>query len=254
MEHVEDNCDSMIISPNDVTPTGPTSFYMANAHRFNSHGRGGIQEFLVRVEGELGLWKFTNVIHCAGIGGCKEVAGGFVGANGVLLVKDLLYVDDWQGAALTVFRRNTETNDLTKLEVIPLGSPIDNLSYDPVADAFLAATFPSISGFLNHYMYPYQNLLAPITVTRIKRLPDPSPGKTKHQAKIVMFSQSLTGSISTVLSDSEVGRTVIGGIKNYGLVICDRSMALDVGCSGRGGVCGDSSDARFGLQEGGVPA
>jgi hypothetical protein len=97
MEHVEDNCDKMIVSPNDCTPTGPTSFYMANAHRFNSHGRGGIQEFLVRVEGDLGLWKFTNVIHCGGgSSGCKEVAGGFVGANGVLLVKDLLYVDDWQ--------------------------------------------------------------------------------------------------------------------------------------------------------------
>lgn len=192
---------------------------------------------MVNVEDELGKWKLTNVIYCpGGTQPCRKVAGGHVGANGVLLVPDkqnggqLLMVDDWPGAYLAVYKVNSD-HSLTKLEEIPLGSPIDNLSYDPVADAFLAATFPSIKGFLHHYLHPWTNKFAPISVTRIKRLPDEN-GKTKHEAKIVMYTDKLTGSISTVLSDSDYDVTVIGGIKNRGLTICPRAMAKDVSADG----------------------
>ncbi|KAI9003836.1 hypothetical protein DFJ74DRAFT_693852 [Hyaloraphidium curvatum] len=227
MEFFHENCDPLIVSPNDVAPTGPKSFYMANAHRFNDHGRGGLQGFLARIENELGQWQWTNVIYCDGTNPCRKVAGNHVGANGVLLVGDLLYVDDWQGAFVAVYKREKD-DSLTFLEKIPLGSPIDNLSYDPKADAFLGATFPSVPRATAHLWAPRDHVLVPFTITRIKRAADPAPGKTKHEATIIMYSDKMTGSVSTALSDASIGKSVVGGIVNEGLLVCDRALAEDV--------------------------
>jgi hypothetical protein len=50
---------------------------------------GGIEAFMVHVEDALGPWDWTNVVFC-GPQGCREVAKGIAGANGVLKVGDKL--------------------------------------------------------------------------------------------------------------------------------------------------------------------
>lgn len=90
MEHIETNCDASMTEPNDVQPTGPTSFYFTNMRKFNGRGEQGLTAALQWVEDELGPWAWSNVVYCEGIGKCREVAGGMVGANGIMRAKDLL--------------------------------------------------------------------------------------------------------------------------------------------------------------------
>lgn len=157
----------------------------------------------------------------------------------MLVVGDLVYVDNSGGGFINVYRINPKDHSVTFTEKIPLGSACDNLSYDPVADALLVATFPSIPDFFEHYHNPYTKKLAPLAIDRIKRLPDPSSTTTKHKVGIVLFAKDLTGGVSIAVSDSEVRKSVIGGIKNEGLVVCrDRVLAAEVGlppscCAGR---------------------
>lgn len=237
-------------------------------------------------------------------GKCKEVAGGLVGGNGVLNVGDLLCgyrterseeamstitdselrimywtrgtrfltlanarvqdVDNSGGGFINVYRINPTDHTVTLTEQIPLGSACDNLSYDPVNDALLVATFPDIPAFFDHYHNPYTNTKAPIAIDRIKRLADPEPGKTKHKVGIVLFAKALTGGVSIALADSEVRKSLwvypserersglrsglvgclivrlgccfffvfdrIGGIKNSGIVVCkDRVFTEEEG-------------------------
>ncbi|KAI9033490.1 hypothetical protein DFJ74DRAFT_652630 [Hyaloraphidium curvatum] len=222
MHFVEDNCDRLIVEPNDVTPTGPRSFFVTNMHAYNPHGYAGFDAVMRYIEDNFGSWEWTDVVYCGEneyFGKCRQVATGLVGGNGVLKVKDHLYVDNSGGGYINVYKINAD-HSLTLTETIELGSACDNLSYDPVADALLVATFPSIPAFFDHYHNPYKNKLAPIAIDRIKRLPDPAPGKTKHKASIVLFAKALTGGVSIAVADSEVRKTIIGGIKNEGLVVC----------------------------------
>lgn len=45
MEHLEDNCDRLIVEPNDVAPTGPRSFYVTNVG-FDSGGTSACLDIL----------------------------------------------------------------------------------------------------------------------------------------------------------------------------------------------------------------
>jgi hypothetical protein len=184
-----------------------------------------------RFEDKMGSFEWTNLVYCGEgeyFGRCKEVATGMVGANGVLVVKDLVYVDNSGGGYISVFKINPD-HSVTETEKIKLGSACDNLSYDPVADALLVATFPDIAGTLNHLHNAETVKKSPLAIDKIKRLPDPAPGKTKHEVGIVLFAKDLMGAISIGLSDSEVNKSILGGIIQEGILVCkDRSLASEV--------------------------
>lgn len=63
MEHIEDNCDRLIVEPNDVAPVGPKSFYVTNMHAYNPHGRSGFDAVMRYVEDHFGSWSWTDLVY-----------------------------------------------------------------------------------------------------------------------------------------------------------------------------------------------
>ena len=128
--------NSLLVAPNDITPTGPLSFFASNDHKF----RDG---FMRDVEEITGPWKWANVVYCEGDNdSCKMVWKELTFANGLLYYPDdkmLLMADSWAGD-LYVFKV-TPNYDLTLLNRTHLNIGMDNITPLYNGNAMIAA-FP----------------------------------------------------------------------------------------------------------------
>jgi len=128
-------------SPNDVTPTGPYSFYFGNCHKY----RDGIRR---TIEDKTAYWKWTSVVYCDADVNCKTVAKGFQSANGCLYDdrrKVLTVADTWGG---DLYAYKVEPNhDLTLIRKIHTDLAMDNITPILSTGNSLVAGFSDIKAF-----------------------------------------------------------------------------------------------------------
>ncbi|XP_055974302.1 serum paraoxonase/lactonase 3-like [Sorex fumeus] len=132
--HLKTIKHELLQSLNDIVVIGPEQFYVTRDHYFTN--------FLMQVEMFLGL-PWTSVLYYTPTE-IKEVAKGFLSANGITisLDKKYIYVADVLAHNLHVLKKH-DNGDLTELKVVHLGTLVDNLTVDPDTGDILAGCHPN---------------------------------------------------------------------------------------------------------------
>jgi len=128
-----------LVEPNDITPTGPFSFYASNDHKY----RGGVGRW---IEDKWFPWRWSGVVYCNAEDPaklkCKEsVHNGFDYANGIVYLKEknLLLVADSRGGAIRIFNVTGE-GEVSLFRTLGVGAKVDNLN--PISNGnVIAAVF-----------------------------------------------------------------------------------------------------------------
>lgn len=143
VDHLYDAESPLIYTPNSVTAISPTAFYVTNDHTFREPPLRNVAELL----GSRNV--FTDVTYCQynleeGSTTCEKKVPGFAYANGIARFENgaKIAVTDSMGSNVTIFSRDVETNDLTKLSSTPMGCVLDNIRVDSNGD-LIVACFPN---------------------------------------------------------------------------------------------------------------
>jgi arylesterase/paraoxonase len=132
-----------LVSPNDLIAVGPSQFYVTNDHRY---APGNPMQL---VEDYLGL-PLSNVSYYDGTHGSIG-ATGLRFANGITATNDLktFFVSQATGRKISVFNRDSSTNELTKQSDIAIKFGPDNLEWDTQGNLWVAG-HPRLFDFLAH--------------------------------------------------------------------------------------------------------
>lgn len=146
LAHVRTVTDPAIFSPNDVAATGPESFYVTNSSRFGDNPMGVLEAFL-------GL-PAVNLVFFDGES-ARQAAGGLVYGNGVNLSPDgeRLYAANFIAQRIDVFARDTNTNELTRVDTFRAPFGLDNIELDEDGDLWVAGN-TEVFSFLAHQSDP----------------------------------------------------------------------------------------------------
>jgi hypothetical protein len=109
-----------------------------------------------------------NVAYCSGTGECHAATmDNLKFPNGLSRGKDgLIYVPSSIDGKIHVFALQPD-NMLRKLDFIPLGMPLDNVSPDADGDLWVPG-FPSMMKMMRAFEHPFEHN-APSTIFRIKK-------------------------------------------------------------------------------------
>ncbi|KAA8916504.1 hypothetical protein TRICI_001367 [Trichomonascus ciferrii] len=141
IDHLYDVRDPLISTPNAVTAVGPNAFYTTNDHAF----RLPPMRDLVGALGSYG--RLSTVIYCEKFGEstrCEKKASRFPYPNGIVSFDNhnKVAVADTMLGAVTIYRRDPASNDLTEIKRVPLGSMLDNIRVNSDGD-LIATTLPN---------------------------------------------------------------------------------------------------------------
>jgi arylesterase/paraoxonase len=142
LEHRRTIADPLLVSPNDVVPVGPDSFYVTN-----DHGSGG--EFGRKLEDYLHLAR-ANVLYYDGAK-FSEVAGGLRYANGINISPDgkQVYVAATTDRSVYIYDRNPEDGSLKESQEVFTGTGVDNIELDADGNLWVGA-HPQLLTFVKH--------------------------------------------------------------------------------------------------------
>jgi arylesterase/paraoxonase len=146
LEHRETVRGDLLVSPNDVLAVGPRRFYVTNDHGHVAGIGRMLEEYLQRAE--------SNVVYFDGEA-WSVAATGIAYANGINGSSDGLavYVAGTTRGRLHVFTRDASTGALDAVEVIELGTGVDNIEVDRHGMLWLGA-HPKLLSFVAHARDP----------------------------------------------------------------------------------------------------
>jgi arylesterase/paraoxonase len=142
LEHRETVESELLVSPNDVVATGPRTFYATNDHRHTAGLGRVLEDYLQREE--------SNVVHFDGET-MRVAATGIGYANGINMSEDgqEVYVAGTTRGRLHVYARDADTSELQPVEVLELGTGVDNIEVDRHGMLWIGA-HPKLLSFLAH--------------------------------------------------------------------------------------------------------
>ncbi|CAK5265338.1 unnamed protein product, partial [Mycena citricolor] len=210
--HVQTVHDPVIISPNDVvgSPDG-SSFFFTNDHA----SKLGVRRHL----GILGLDP-GSVGWCHVSSGCKVVASGIHGANGIIGSpgNSTFFVASTFTGGVTVFERQND-NAFLKTHHIPIDRAIDNLSMDENG-AVWAAGIPIAPAMLRHIANPSSLSPSSAHVIAMNTGPGSFYGEKYTVTKIFEDDGLLAPGTTTVAFDTRRNRLFLHGIAAPHLTVC----------------------------------
>ncbi|MGJ3231402.1 MAG: strictosidine synthase family protein [Oceanicaulis sp.] len=203
LSHVRTVTDPAVVSPNDVAPAGPASFYASNDSRFGPN-------LLGYLEGFFGL-PLASIAYFDGSEG-RIAANGLTYANGVQLSADgtRLYAANFIGRKIFVYDRDPESRDLQRIAThhVPLG--LDNIELDADGALHIGGN-PEVFSFLAHQSDPEAR--APSQAVRV----DPSSGAWE-----TIFYNDGTAIDSISVATPVPGAMIYGAVFDSHVLICPR--------------------------------
>ena len=142
LAHRETVRGELLVSPNDVVATGPRSFYATNDHRHTAGLRRLLEDYLQRAE--------SNVVHFDGRT-MRVAATGIAYANGINMSEDgqEVYVASTTRGRVHVFARDAASGALEAVDVLELGTGVDNIEVDRHGMLWIGA-HPKLLSFVAH--------------------------------------------------------------------------------------------------------
>ena len=134
--------DDLLISPNDLVLINKNEFYLTNDH-------GNSSNFLKMFEDYLQLSK-SNVLYFNG-NSFRPIISELSYANGINISKDKskVYITETTGKSLSIYQRNTASDDLVLLTTIDLDSGADNIEVDESENIWIGS-HPKMLKFISH--------------------------------------------------------------------------------------------------------
>ena len=208
LEHLRTVAGDALVSPNDVAPAGPKSFYVTN-----DHGGGARLDHLI--EDGLRLARSHLLYHDGET--FKVVDDGIRYANGVALSRDLsrVYVAATTDRALRIYSRRPD-GDLKRLQVLDLGTGVDNIEVDGQGNLWIGA-HPKLLTFVAHAMSA--STPAPSQVLQLS--PDGAGG---FRSREVLLSDGLDMAASSVAARAG-DRLLVGGVFDARFLDCRMGRA-----------------------------
>ena len=221
LKFLKNVCDEKILTPNDVAPSGPLSFYITNDHRY----RTGIQR---KLEDFFAPLLFHDIVYCDASGPkpkCHYAArGGMEYPNGILVIDDgaqVLVADSISGH-LRRFAVDSNHN-LILQEIIPTGSGLDNLSRIPGSRDVTVAGFPDHGALFKAAHDPTDGFVCPCMAHRIT--PAKLGSGQSSVKKVAYWDDGKVMTALTVIATDEKNDFTIGGsVTKKGLLFCDHSI------------------------------
>jgi arylesterase/paraoxonase len=142
LEHRETVRGELLVSPNDVLATGPRTFYATNDHGHVA-GLGRIlEDYLQREE--------STVVYFDGET-MRVAASGIGYANGIGMAEDEreVYVAGTTRGRIHVYARDAASGTLEPVDVLELGTGVDNIEVDRHGMLWVAA-HPKLLSFVAH--------------------------------------------------------------------------------------------------------
>lgn len=206
LSHARSVTDPLFVSLNDVVGVGTDSFYATN-----DHGSGGISRML----DDALLLRNANVVYFDGEA-ARIAADTLSYPNGVNVSPDgaTLYVASTLGMSLNIYKRDTETGNLTPFDHVRLGTGVDNIDVLPDGTLLIGA-HPKLLDFLAHASDPAE--LSPSQVVRIE------PGEKKAGTIYLNFGEEISG-ISTAAGYGD--KMLLGQVFEPQLLVCDQSSEI----------------------------
>jgi arylesterase/paraoxonase len=142
LEYRETVPGELLVSPNDVLAVGPRSFYATNDHAHTEGLARILEDYLQRAE--------SNVVYFDG-DAMRVAATGIAYANGINMAPDgnEVYVAATTRGRVHVFGRDLATGALDPLEVLELGTGVDNIEIDRHGMLWIGA-HPKLLSFVAH--------------------------------------------------------------------------------------------------------
>lgn len=194
MTHVRTIANEAVTTPNNVALVRDSdSFYITNDH---GPYKTGLTAQLSPLFGS------GDVVFCSpGLGkGCKRVSKGHKFPNGLTYHDGLVYVPSSALGGVQVFRI-AESNELEKVEDIPIDYILDNISVDANGDLYVAA-FAKGLDMPPVFQDPF-NAKARSTVVRIRKGED---GRHSWEKVLEDAEGETLPASTTVVHDARTGR------------------------------------------------
>ena len=190
LEHLESILFDAMNSPNDVIAVGPRQFYASNDH--------GYTEGLMMMLEQYFALPFANTVYFDGEKG-RVIKSGLVAANGINRSADgkTIYISEALKQRVSVFDRNIETGELTKIKHIDINTVPDNIDIDADGNLWVAG-HSKIFEFVTHAADRTKN--APSHIIKV----DPNTDKFED-----IF----------ISLDGEINAASVGAIHNNTLVV-----------------------------------
>ncbi len=204
LKHISSTRGDALISPNDVAPVGPESFYTTNDHGYG-HGIMRTLEDYLRIPA-------GNVIY--GDGGSLHVAWeGSRYANGVAVEPGgkHVYIAETTGFLVRKLARDPETGELESVATYDLETAPDNLNFDAQGNLWTAA-HPKLLTFTKHAKDPA--VPSPSQVLRIR----PGAGDEFELDEIWLDDGTLMSGSSVAWTNGE--EVFTGSVFEGKLVVC----------------------------------
>ncbi|MFO0579484.1 MAG: SMP-30/gluconolactonase/LRE family protein [Polyangia bacterium] len=207
LRHVRSVRDPLFISPNDVEPTGPESFYLTNDHGRPPRLGHVLEDFAFLSNASVVYWDGTAA---------RAVRTGLRYANGVTASADgrFLVVAETTASRLSVFWREADGR-LRPAGSTALDTSPDNLSLDEQG-GFWVAAHPSNLAFLRHAKDGSRP--APSQVVRFRLSQEGVP--TAIETVLLDDGRALSG--SSVAAVHGARWLVVGGVFDRGVLLCPR--------------------------------
>jgi len=155
--HENTTTSPLLISPNDLVVISNNQFYVTNDH-------GTASDFNKKVQDYLQLSN-SNVIFYDGQK-FKVVVDDVKYANGINISsnKDIIYVAETIGKQMSIYSRNSISNELDYLETIYMNSGVDNIEIDQDVNLWIGS-HPRMLAFTRHARD--KNNLSPSQVLKV---------------------------------------------------------------------------------------
>ncbi|KND04149.1 uncharacterized protein SPPG_01584 [Spizellomyces punctatus DAOM BR117] len=142
LTHRQTVSDPLIWTPNNVAPTGPTSFYVSNDHTHRSGVARTLEEY-----GQLPLSWITYCDFSSGTVQCLKAFDGLRGANGMNTDgQGTIFANEALGGDTIAFTPNADktlyVSKRYNLDYVP-----DNVGYDPVSKTLTPTGHPKAFDF-----------------------------------------------------------------------------------------------------------
>lgn len=190
LKHLHTYASRHIATPNRVASVGEDSFFVTNDHGPNKLG----------LKHHLSPFLGTGDVTFCDKASCRPVAGGLQFPNGLVHGHDgLVYVPNSMIGTISIFRRSDD-NGLDKVDEIPVGYSIDNLSVDGDGQVYVAALPRGIDIF-KAYEDPY-NARPAAAALRLRK----SKGGFNVEKVIEDGLGEKLPAATTVIHDAKTGR------------------------------------------------
>ncbi|KNC99823.1 uncharacterized protein SPPG_05197 [Spizellomyces punctatus DAOM BR117] len=205
LNHIETVSHPLILTPNDIVPIGPRTFYVSNDHHFRKGAWRVFEDFTRRPWSTIVLWNE---------GKAKIVAKGIRGSNGLAISPDeqFLYNDAVIGAELQVYKiLRDDGYALQLLDTVKTGFLNDNIAVDPVSGDLYITGHTHALKFFDHV--GDTNKPSPSRVVRVYRSFNTSTQSDEWKVETIVSDDGGIISGATIAAvDPATNITLIGGL------------------------------------------